>query len=145
MNSNNSEMTLNELETPHNTNNTSDSRPSRLDETVYNEYIYNLNKSKIGTKKLAVNAYSESIPKLQPLVHPKPVNINIKKSIDILTNYIRIKDKLDTEHQLGHLKDAVEEIEKEIEEVQRVDGGVRRNKRRTYKKVARKNKTRARK
>ena len=138
-------MTVNELETPRITSNISGSHSRGLNETVYNEHIYHPTKSQIGTKNLAVTVYSESIPKLKPHVQTKPININIKKSIDILTNYIRAKNTLNTEHRLGHLKNAVEEIKKEIEEVQRLNGGVRRKRIHTHKRAMRQNHTRTRK
>lgn len=69
----------------------------------------------------------------------------IDNSIKILKDYIRLKDRLNKEHRIDHLKEAIEEIEKEIEEVRRINGGVRYKRRRTHKRAVRRNKTRARK
>jgi hypothetical protein len=122
-------LSVNNLVANHSVaSNTSRLRPTSFEATQYSESL------SYPSSKLYRTTYSNS---LSPS--------HISKSIHILRDYIRVKDTLNTEHRMGHLKNAVEEIEKEIEEVQRLDGGVRRNRRRTHKKVAHRNKTRARK
>jgi hypothetical protein len=70
-------------------------------------------------------------------------NKNIKNAISTLVDYVAFKHSLNTEKRTVYLKEAVEEIENEIKEVQRMNGGKRR--RRTHKKAVRRNKTHSRK
>lgn len=75
-------------------------------------------------------------------------NKNIKNAISTLVDYVTLKHSSDssaTEQRINYLKEAIEEIEKEIREVQRLDGGVRHKRRRTHKRAVRRNRTRARK
>lgn len=126
-------LSINNLAVNRATSRTSRPRPSEPNKTIYSDSL-SIN-SNIVNNKLNKTIYSESLYNIS----------NIKKSIGILSDYIRLKHTLNKTQRTKYLKDAIEEIEKEIEKEASYNGGVRYKRGRTYKKSVYLNRTRSRK